>query len=296
MELKEKIEKLKKEKNAIILAHVYQRGEVQNIADFTGDSLELSRKAVNTKADVIVFCGVKFMAETTAILNPNKIVLLPENAGCPLADMATTEQLRIKKKEHPDAKVVSYVNSSAAIKSESDICCTSANAIDIVKSLKGKILFLPDKNLGHYVASKIDKKIILWNGFCYVHEKNIKPEKIKELRRKYSDAKIMVHPECNLDVISLADFVGSTSQMLKYAKNSKAREFIVGTEEGLIYRLQKENPNKKFYSSNAICKDMKLINLESILLALKEMKYQVSIPKNIQTKAKKALDKMLKIK
>jgi quinolinate synthase len=296
MDIIQKIKKLKKEKNAVILAHVYQRGEVQNIADFTGDSLELSRKAVNTKADVIVFCGVKFMAETAAILNPNKIVLLPENAGCPLADMATTEQLRIKKKEHPDANVVSYVNSSATIKSESDICCTSANAIDIVKSLKGKILFLPDKNLGYYVASKIDKDIILWNGFCYVHEKNIKLEKIKELKKLHPNAEVIVHPECNLNVINLADFVGSTSQMLEYTKNSGTKEFIVGTEEGLIYRLQKENHDKKFYSPNAICKDMKLINLESILLALKEMKYQVSVPKNIQTKAKKALDKMLKIK
>jgi quinolinate synthase len=296
-DIKKRINELKKERNAVILAHVYQRKEVQDVADFVGDSLELSRKALNTEADVIVFCGVRFMAETAAVLNPEKTVLLPEkDAGCPLADAATTAQLSAKKKEYPDAAVVSYVNSSADVKARSDICCTSANAVDVVNSLKEKqVLFLPDKNLGSFVASKTGKDIILWPGHCYVH-KNIKAEKIKELRRKHPNAVVIVHPECNPEVIRLADYVGSTSQMIKYTKSSRAREFIVGTEDGLIHALEKENPGKKFYPVNAVCKTMKLTTLKSVLSALEEMKYRVTVPKNVGAEAKKAIDKMLEIR
>ncbi|MCK4791273.1 MAG: quinolinate synthase NadA [Desulfobacteraceae bacterium] len=294
-QLLDNIQMAKRRRNAVILAHVYQRGEVQDIADFTGDSLELSRKAMDTEADLIVFCGVKFMAETAAILNPTKTVLIPEYAGCALADMATQERLRAKKQKHPKATVVSYVNSSAVVKSESDVCCTSANAVDIVKSLaEEEILFLPDKNLGTYVASQTDKDIILWNGYCYVHEENITTTKIAELRRQHPEAEVIVHPECNLEVIQLADYVGSTSQMLKYTGNSQTKEFIVGTEDGLIHRLSKENPDKNFYSLHTFCHDMKLITLESILLSLNEMKYRVKVPEQIRVKAKIAIDRMFK--
>jgi quinolinate synthase len=240
------------------------------------------------------------MAETAAILNPDKIVLLPdENAGCALADMATLEKLKAKKKEYPDAVVVSYVNSSAAIKAESDICCTSANAVDVVNSLKKEqILFLPDKNLGKFVASKMDKRIILWKGFCYVHHNNISQDDIKRAKVKHPNAKIMVHPECPPKVTSLADYVGSTAQMAKYASNLNSKEFIVGTENGMLHELKTHNPDKKFYpaSKEAICRDMKLITLEKVALSLKNMQYQVKVPEEIAIRAKKALDRMLEIK
>jgi quinolinate synthase len=292
-----RIAELKKKRNAVILAHVYQRGEVQDIADYVGDSLGLSRKAVDTDADVIVFCGVRFMAETASILNPEKTVLLPENeAGCPLADMATVEELREMKKKYPDAVVVSYINSSAAVKAASDICCTSANAVDVVNSVNAKkVLFLPDKNLGSFVASQTDKEVILWDGYCYVHEKNITVEKIEDLKKKHPDALVLVHPECNQNVVNKADFAGSTSQMQSFAGNSDATEFIIGTENGLVYRLQKDNPDKKFYPVDAVCKDMKLITLESVVVALKNMEYKVAVSEDIRYKAKNALDKMLKI-
>jgi len=299
--IKEKIRKLKKERSAIILAHVYQRDEVQDVADYIGDSLDLSKKALETKAKVIVFCGVRFMAETSAVLNPDKIVLLPErNAGCLLADMATIDQLRKKKAQYPNAVVVSYINTSAAVKAESDICCTSANAVNVVKSLRGKqVLFVPDKNLGKYVASKTDREIgknlFLWDGYCYVHEKNITKNKIKELKSLHPRAKVIVHPECNPLVIDLADYAGSTTQMLRYAKRSNNKEFIVGTEDGIIYLLSKQNPEKKFYPLNTICKDMKLINLKSIVLALQNLEHQVIVPEDIRIRAKRALDKMLEI-
>jgi len=291
------IEDLKKEKNAIILAHVYQRDEIQGIADFTGDSLELSRKAVNTNAKVIVFCGVRFMAETAAILNPDKTVLLPEiNAGCELADMAPVEELRRIKSDYPNATVVSYVNSSADIKAESDICCTSANAVKVVNSLhQEQILFVPDRNLGSYVAEMTNKDIIPWNGYCYVHEENISEDKIRVLKKKHLDAIIMVHPECSKPVRDLADFIGSTSQMLRYAKNEEREEFIVGTEDGLLYRLQKENPYKKFYAVETVCNSMKMIDLEKVTNALEKMQYSIIIPEEIRIKAKNALDRMLEI-
>jgi len=295
----QKIKDLKKKRRALILAHVYQRGEVQDMADFTGDSLALSKMAVDTDARVIVFCGVRFMAETAAILNPDKVVLIPQkDAGCPLADMARVEDLLIKKKKYSGVAVVSYVNSSASIKAVSDICCTSSNAVEVVNSLKeNKVLFLPDKNLGRFVASKTKKEVILWDGFCYVHHHNIKPKEIKRIKTIHPQAEIMVHPECQLQVIDLADFVGSTGQMSEYVAKNKSREFIVGTERGMLHALQKENPNKRFYSPSplAVCQDMKLTKLENVVSALENMQFQIRISEEIAIKAKKALNAMLKL-
>ncbi len=297
-ELAEKIIGLKRKRNAVILAHNYQLGEVQDIADFVGDSLELSQNAAKTNADVIVFCGVHFMAETAAILCPTKVVLLPDiNAGCPLADMITPERLQAKKKEHPQAVVVCYINSSAEVKAESDICCTSANAVRIVQSLKAEqILFVPDQYLGHYVASQTGKDMILWPGFCPTHVR-ITPDRIKELKREYPQAKVVVHPECRPEVIALADEVASTSGMCRYARRDEVREMVVGTEIGIIHRLRKENPGKKFIpvSEQAICPNMKLITLEKVLWALQEMQPQVKVPDEIQLKAKAAVDRMLEM-
>lgn len=292
----EEIKQLKEDQNAVILAHVYQRGEVQDIADYVGDSLDLSKKAVSTKADVIVFCGVQFMAETAAILNPEKKVLLPDNnAGCGLADMATVEQLREIKKQHPSSITVSYVNSSAAIKAESDICCTSANAISVVKSLPDKsILFIPDRNLGSYVAEQTKKEIILWDGYCYVHE-NITSDQLKFLQEKYINAEIIVHPECSDPVRHMANFTGGTAQMSRYAAQSNNGEFIVGTEANFVYRLGKNNPKKRFYPVHSLCDGMNIITLEKVKLALKQMEYIVEVPESIRKRAKIALDKMLMV-
>ncbi|MBN2612448.1 MAG: quinolinate synthase NadA [Bacteroidales bacterium] len=287
---------LKKKHNAIILAHVYQRGEIQDIADYVGDSLDLSRKAVNTKADVIVFCGVQFMAETAAMLNPDKIVLLPDlNAGCGLADMAAPDQILKVKKQNQEMAVVTYINSSAEVKAISDICCTSANAVAVVNSLSySHVLFVPDKNLGAFVAEQTGKKIYFWDGYCYVHE-NIKPDKIQYLKEKYPDAEIIVHPECPADVRHLADYTGSTSQMSMYVKKSRHKEFIVGTEDNFIYRLKTDNPGKTFYPVNSICDGMNKITLEKVKLALEKMEYKVFVPEEIRKKAAIALDRMLAV-
>jgi quinolinate synthase len=297
-ELIEKISALKKRRNAVILAHNYQLGEIQDIADFVGDSLELSQNAAKTGAGVIVFCGVQFMAETASILCPDKVVLLPDmNAGCPLADMITAERLREKKKEHPQAVVVCYINSSAEVKAESDICCTSANAVRVVESLDAReILFVPDQYLGHYVSARTGKKMILWPGFCPTHVR-IKPERIKELKREYPQAKVVVHPECTPEVIALADEVLSTGGMCRYAQRDEVREMIVGTELGIMHRLKKENPGKRFIpvSEQAICPDMKLITMEKVLRSLEKMSPEVKVPEGIRLKAKTAVDKMLKI-
>lgn len=295
-----KIKDLKKKRRALILAHVYQREEVQDMADFTGDSLALSKMAVDTDAKVIVFCGVRFMAETAAILNPDKVVLIPrKDAGCPLADMAGVEDLLTQKKEYSGVAVVSYVNSSASIKAASDICCTSSNAVEVVNSLKeDQVLFVPDKNLGRFVASKTKKKIILWDGFCHVHHESIKPEEIERMKIKHPRAEIMAHPECQPEVIDLADFVGSTSQMAEYVAKNKSEEFIVGTERGMLHALQKENPNKRFYSPSplVVCRDMKLTKLENVSSALENMQFQIRIPDEVAIKAKKALHSMLKLR
>jgi quinolinate synthase len=297
-EMVERISALKKRRNAVILAHNYQLGEVQDMADFVGDSLDLSQKAAETDAGVIVFCGVRFMAETASILCPEKVVLLPNvNAGCLMADMITAEQLQAKKKEHPQAVVVCYVNSPAEVKAESDICCTSANAVRVVEGLDAQeILFVPDQYLGHYVSTRTGKKMILWPGFCPTHVR-IKPERIKELKREYPQAKVVVHPECIPEVIALADEVLSTGGMCRYAQRDEVKEMIVGTELGIIHRLKKENPGKRFIpvSEQAICPDMKLITLEKVLRSLEEMSPEVKIPEKIRLRAKTAVDKMLKM-
>jgi quinolinate synthase len=295
--LLEKISALKKKRNAVILVHNYQLGEVQDIADFVGDSLELSQNAAKTGADVIVFCGVHFMAETASIICPDKVVLLPDiTAGCPMANMITAESLRAKKKEHPQAVVVCYINSSAEVKAESDICCTSANAVEVVESLNAReILFIPDQYLGHYVSARTGKKMILWPGFCPTHVR-IKPERIQELRQEYPQAKVVVHPECTPEVIALADEVASTSGMCRYARRDDVREMVVGTEVGLIHRLRKENPGKKFIpvSEQAVCPNMKLITLEKVLWSLEEMGPEVKVPDGIRLRAKAAVDRMLR--
>jgi len=294
----EKILQLKKQRKAVILVHNYQLGEVQDIGDFVGDSLELSQKAAETGAEVIVFCGVHFMAETASILCPDSVVLLPDiHAGCPMADMVTAKSLKRKKKELPNATVITYINSSAEVKAESDSCCTSANAVNVVESVESdEILFVPDQYLGHYVATKTNKKIHLWPGYCPTHVR-IQPEDITRLKREHPQAKAMVHPECRPEVIALADEVLSTGGMCRFARETDAKEIIVGTEIGIIYRLKKENPGKKFIpiSEQAICPDMKLITLEKVLWALEDMKFQVKVPESVRLRAKGAVDKMLEV-
>jgi quinolinate synthase len=298
VELEEKILELKKRKNAVFLVHNYQRSEVQDIADFVGDSLGLSQNAAKTEADVIVFCGVHFMAETAAILCPDKVVLLPDvSAGCPMADMITADALRQKKKELPGATVVCYINSSAEVKAESDVCCTSANAVKVVESVdSSEILFVPDQYLGHYVSTKTNKNMSLWPGYCPTHVR-IQPEDISKLRREYPQAKVVVHPECRPEVIALADEALSTSGMCRFALKTETKEIIIGTEIGIIHRLKKENPDKKFIpaSKHAVCPNMKLITLEKVMWSLQDMAPQVTVPEEVSLRAKSAVDRMLKI-
>jgi quinolinate synthase len=296
MNIVEEITKLKKEKNAIVLVHNYQRSEIQDIADSLGDSLGLAREAAKTDAGIIVFCGVRFMAETAKILSPKKMVLLPrKDAGCPMADMITAEDLRKLKEKHTDAKVVSYVNTNADVKAESDICCTSANAINVVRNIKEKkIIFTPDKNLAAYCQRFVDKEIIPWNGYCYVHEK-IRKEEVRLAKERFPDALLLVHPECNPSVIDLADEVLSTSGMLNFAKKTDKKIFLIGTEEGLIYRLKKENPGKEFYAAGTakMCRNMKLTALNDVYFSLKEERYAIELPEGINESAQKALEAML---
>jgi len=293
--IEEEIRNLKEEKNAVILAHNYQRGEVQDIADFTGDSLDLSKKAVHTNADLILFSGVRFMAETASILNPDKkVLLLDQYAGCELAKMCTAEDLKRKMNEHPGASIVSYVNSFAEIKAMSDICCTSSNAVDVVRSVENEeIIFLPDRNLASFVAERVpDKTIIPWQGYCYVHQE-INLDKIRYFKQRYPNSVLMVHPECVAEVRKLADFIGSTAQMQRHVERTEEEEYIVGTEDGLTYRLRKDNPNKTFYSVGATCVGMKRNTLHDILFSLREEKYEVRVPEETRIRAKNALDKML---
>lgn len=298
--LKKKILKLKEEKKAVIIVHNYQRDEIQDIADISGDSLALSQAAINVDAKVIVFCGVDFMAESASILNPDKIVLLPvREAGCPMADMVTVERLREKKEEYPNAAIVCYVNSSAAIKAESDICCTSSNAIQIVKSLKDykDIIFVPDKNLGRYVQQNVpDKKIILWEGFCPTHIR-VSKEEILKAKEEHPDAEVVAHPECNPDVLSVSDHICSTGGMFKYVKSSKSNAFIIATESGMLYRLKKENPEKQFYmpTERLVCPTMKLTTLGWVAHSLEAMEHEIKITGEIRDKAYRALERMLKV-
>ncbi len=300
--LLEKIEKLKQQRNAVILAHNYQPGEIQDIADFCGDSLGLSIQASQTDADVIVFCGVTFMAETAAILSPEKDVLLPDKlAGCPMADMITAEQLIELKQQHPDALVVCYVNSSAEVKAESDYCCTSANAIEVVESLpKDKqIIFVPDQYLGQFVTERATLRtadIVLWPGYCPTHVM-ITEEDIKKAKAKHPDAIVMAHPECTEPVKKLADQLLSTGQMLAFAEKNAEEKFIVATETGIVHSLRKQNPDTEFIAANekAICPNMKRITLEKVLWSLEDMQYKIVVADEIRIKAKKALERMVKI-
>ncbi|MDD5166298.1 MAG: quinolinate synthase NadA [Candidatus Omnitrophica bacterium] len=298
-ETESKIRELKKKRDAVILVHNYQLPEVQDVADFRGDSLELSRMAAKTDAKVIVFCGVHFMAETASILCPDKKVIMPDvNAGCPMANMITVDDLKKLKREHPEAVVVGYVNTSAQIKAELDVCCTSTNAVAVVNAFKDRkeVIFVPDKYLADYVSKQTGRKLISWNGFCPTHIK-ILPEDIKREKKFHPKAKVMVHPECLPSVVALADAVLSTSQMAKFAKETDAKEMIIGTEVGLIYRLKKDNPDKEFYpaSEAAVCPNMKRTTQEKILWALEELKGEVRVSDGIRQRAKQAIEKMLEI-
>jgi len=295
----QRIEKLKRQRNAVILAHNYQASEVQELADFTGDSLELSRRAADTDAKVIVFCGVHFMAETASILCPDKIVLIPDpQAGCPMADMITAAELRRFKEGRPNALVVCYVNSSADVKAESDVCCTSANAVGVVESLRSaeEIIFVPDKYLGQHVSLRTGRKMILWRGYCPTHVRIMDSDIVRE-RREHPHALVMVHPECTEAVRKLADQVLSTGQMCRYAQASDAQEFIVGTETGILHRLRKENPSKAFYpaTASAICPNMKRIDIEKVLWCLETMQHEVRVSEEIRIRARRALDGMMKV-
>ena len=297
-ELKKEIRALLKERNAVMLAHNYQRDEVQEIADLTGDSLGLSIEAAKTAANVIVFCGVHFMAESAAILSPNKTVILPRmDAGCPMADMINAEQLRIEKRKRLNVPVVAYVNTTAEVKAESDICCTSANAVNVTNYVTGeRVYMVPDRNLAHYVSLTAKKKMEWWDGFCPTHER-LKTEDVLKAKGKNPRAVFVCHPECSPEVVKMADHVCSTSGMYKFAKETKAKTIIVGTEMGILYRLKKENPEKKFIlpSKALICPNMKLITLEDVAESLREMKNVVTVPEAIRVKAKMALDKMLEV-
>lgn len=298
-ELVKRIQELKARRKAVILAHNYQIGEIQDIADFTGDSLGLSIQAAGTDAEVIVFCGVMFMAETAAILSPDKTVLLPDiHAGCPMADMIDAVQLMTLKAEYPGALVVSYVNSPAAVKALSDYCCTSSNAVELVNSLSKdkEIIFVPDRNLGRHVEIKTGRKMILWQGYCPTHVW-ITAEDVTKVRQSHPGAVLMAHPECSDEVKAIADKLLSTGQMLKYAKKSMARQFIVATEQGILHTLRKENPGKEFFtaSQRAVCPNMKRITLEKVLWSLEDMKHRITVAPDVAAKARKALERMIEV-
>ena len=296
--IEDEIRMLRNDRRAVILAHNYCRGEVQDVADFTGDSLELARKATEIQADVIVFCGVRFMAETAKILNPEKKVLLPDpTAGCPMAEMITAAQLRELKAQHPGAKAVCYVNSTAEVKSECDICVTSGNAEKVMATLKGEdIIFVPDMHLGGYVSKKLGENYHCWKGYCPIHNR-------LELRDVQSgrieagmDAPVLVHPECDKPVREAADHCLSTGGMCRFVKESPAERFVIGTEKGILHRLQKENPEKEFFPiGDLVCEDMKKITLEKLRDALEKMQYEVVVPDEIAKRARKAIERMLSV-
>lgn len=320
--LRDQILRFKQEKRAIILSHNYQRDEVQEIADFVGDSLELSRIAATRDCAMIVFCGVHFMAESASILSPDKTVLLPEiDAGCPMADMISADSpravrthfpgfdnppayvyppeytLKDIKKAYPGVPVVAYVNTTAAVKAESDICCTSANVVKVIESLPGdSVICVPDKNLSMWAAKNTKKKVIAWDGYCNIHER-VTPQDVLDAREQHPEAVVLAHPECRIEVLELADHVTSTSGMLRFAQSSSEKEFVVGTEVGLMYRLRRENPDKTFYAlrKDMICPNMKKTTLQSVLRAFQEETYVVKVPEDIRVRAKKALDRMLEV-
>jgi len=298
-EIRQQIKELLKEQNGLLLAHNYMRDEVQEIADITGDSLALSVEASKTGAEVIVFCGVHFMAESAAILSPGKKVLLPRpDAGCPMADMVTADELELLKSRHPGVPVVTYVNSSAEVKAHSDICCTSANALKVVRSLReDELIFVPDRNLGRWIAKFVpEKKFIFWEGFCPTHER-MTVSAVLQKKSEHPDALFICHPESAPEVSELADHVCSTSGMYDYCRTSPANKFIIGTEVGIIYKLRLENPTKEFIlaSPALFCPNMKLTSLEDILLSLQTMTPVISVPEDIRLKAKGALERMLAI-
>jgi len=296
-ELQREIRKLLREKNAILLAHYYQRDEVQEIADYLGDSLGLSIEAARTDAGIIVFAGVHFMAESASILSPDKTVLLPRReAGCPLADMITVEQLAAARKKYPGAAVVTYINSSASIKAQSDICCTSANALQVVRSLAGTgpILMIPDGNLARYIAGQTGREIIPWAGYCPIHNA-LNVEAVRAVRKLHPDAAFAAHPECTGEVLALADFVGSTTAIIKFAGEPRISKLIVGTEKGVFFRLQVLYPEKTFIpaAEDFLCPDMKLTTLEDILNSLQNGQHVVKVPETVRIPARRALDRML---
>ncbi|MEE9152024.1 MAG: quinolinate synthase NadA [Thermoplasmata archaeon] len=297
-EIVDEIKRLRMEKNAVILAHNYQIPMIQDLADFVGDSLALAIQATKVESDLIIFCGVDFMAESALILNPEKTVVHPNlKAKCPMAAMVDVEGLRMAKKENPEAVVVSYVNTTALVKTETDICCTSANAVKVIKSLDSEsVLFVPDSNLGLYAQRFLpDKKFIFWPGYCHVHQ-DISIDQILDLKKEHTDAEILVHPECSPDVIDSADHVFSTEGMVRHCFSSNSKEFIIGTEEGLVHRLKKENPDKIFHAiPNALCPNMKKISLKNTLNALKTLKPKVVLPKEVIEKARVPLDRMVAI-
>jgi quinolinate synthase len=297
--LLDRITQLKAQRNAVILAHNYQPDEIQDLADFTGDSLGLSVEASKTDADVIVFCGVRFMAETAAILSPGKTVLLPEpSAGCPMADMITAEQLRKLKSEHPGALVVCYVNSSAEVKAESDYCCTSANAVDVVRSLPAdkEIVFVPDQHLGRFVSRRTGRDLVLWPGYCPTHV-FIAEDDIRKARAAHPGAVVIAHPECSEPVSDLADELLSTGQMLRFVKTSAAKCFIVATEIGILHALRKVRPDAQFIAATArgVCPNMKKITLDKLIASLENLQHVVSVPQETAMKARKALDRMVEV-
>jgi len=297
-ELVQEIRRLKKERNAVILAHLYQRPEVQDVADFVGDSLGLSQQAASTEAEVIVFCGVHFMAESASILSPEKTVLLPEeSACCPMADMVDAVQLERKKQEIPGATVVCYINTSAEVKAECDIACTSSNATRVVASLPpGPVLFVPDKNLGSYIISQTGRDMIIWDGYCYTHD-HLTAEDIHKAKSEHPQALFLAHPECRPEVLALADHVASTTGIINFARESNAREFIIGTEEGVLHQLRKQAPGKSFYlaSDKLVCPNMKKTTLESVYRALLTLEPKVQVPEDIRVRASKCLEKMLSL-
>ena len=299
-ELEQYVLRRKKEINAVILAHFYQLPEIQDIADFVGDSLQLAIQAASTKAQVIVFCGVNFMAESAKILNPDKTVILPDpRAGCPMADMVGAEALRKKKAEYPGAVVVCYVNSSAEVKAESDICCTSSNALNVVRSIPEDrpIIFVPDKNLGAYIQSQTGREMILWEGCCPIHHA-LSWAEVEKLKELHPQAQVVVHPECPPEVTRRADAVRSTAGILEFVRSSNEAEFIIGTEEGFLYTLQKNCPGKKLYLARESfrCPDMKYITLEKLASSLEKMEQQVEVPLEISRRARRSLERMIEIK